>query len=470
MRPNTDLKYSTLRKITTVQDIWEKTLRHIRKHVTAENYSTYFRPLTYEGIENNVCRISVDDDFFGDWIRDHYSELLATSIESVTGSKTSINITTKKRQPSRPTRQKTSNPIRRAIKRTNKKTVVNAPTFQSNPNYCFDNFIIGPSNELAHAAFMASANQPGLNYNPLFVYGSTGLGKTHLLFALGKSIQEENPDARIVYVSAEDFTNQVISHIRNKKMDEFRERYRTNCDVLLIDDVHVLGGKERTQEEFFHTFNTLHQQGKQIVLTSDRTPDELSGFEARLRSRFQWGLICDIQPPALETRVAILETKALERHIQLPHDVAFCIAENVNDNIRQLEGALVRLLAYATLKKEALTKTLVHRVLGGTFQQNTQAPSVESIIEVVAKQYGIDINDITGKRRLRKFAHPRSLAMYLCRKYTQASFPMIGENFGGKDHSTVVAACKKVEKAYREDHNLAQELKTLEGKLPKYGR
>ena len=444
--------------------VWENALRSIRSQVTAENYSTYFRPLVFSGIENGRCTLSVSDSFFGDWVIAHYTDLLTNEVSRAYGQKITIEIKT--------VAPKATAKISRRSRPTNtiespKPTQPLIETFPINADYRFDRFVVGPSNELAHAAFQAAARKPAALYNPLFLYGPTGLGKTHLLFALGQAIREENPSARIVYLSAEEFTNQVIRHIRSRTMDAFRENYRNQCDVLLIDDVHVLEGKERTQEEFFHTFNALHQMRKQIVLTSDRNPEDMGGLEARLRSRFQWGLICDIQVPALETRVAILQSKAERDGISLPQDVAFFVAEQVTQNVRQLEGALVRLSAYANLRKEALTTRFARSVLDTSMRPKEAAPSVDKIIEMVADQYGIDVTELTGKRRLRRFAHPRSLAMYLCRKYTQASFPMIGQSFGGKDHSTVVAACKKVEKSNVDNPIVAQEISTLEDKLPR---
>ncbi len=445
--------------------IWEKALQTIRSQVTAENYSTYFRPLTFVGIANGECKLEVTDAFFGDWVRSHYTDLLVDAISAASGNDVTILIETVLPSQSTHKKQRKPKPEGSAITVDPIASVRN--WFPANPEYCFERFVIGPSNELANAAFQAASRRPATVYNPLFLYGPTGLGKTHLLCALGQAIKEENPEARIIYVSAEEFTNQVVKHIRTRTMDEFRDRYRNQCDVLLIDDIHVLEGKERTQEEFFHTFNALHQMQRQIVLTSDRNPEEMGGLEARLRSRFQWGLICDIQPPELETRVAILQSKAERDGIRLPLDVAFFIAEHVSQNIRQLEGALVRLSAYAQLRKQALTAQFAAKVLGNAHLTNHARPSIEKIIELVAEQYGVEADEIMGKRRLRKFAHPRSLAMYLCRKYTQASFPMIGKSFGGKDHSTVVAACKKIEKAHEQDANIAHELSILEEKLPK---
>ena len=417
------------------------------------------------GLENGVCKLEVTDAFFGDWVRSHYTDLLADAIGMTVGRNITVQIETV--QP----KQRSSSRSSQKSGKTATITMTKAPSsnhwMPANPEYCFERFVIGPSNELANAAFQAASRRPAAIYNPLFLYGPTGLGKTHLLCALGQAIKDENPKARIIYLSAEEFTNQVVKHIRTRTMDEFRDRYRNQCDVLLIDDIHVLEGKERTQEEFFHTFNALHQMQRQIVLTSDRNPEEMGGLEARLRSRFQWGLICDIQPPELETRVAILQSKAERDGIRLPLDVAFFVAEQVSDNIRQLEGALVRLFAHAQLRKQELTTQFAAKVLGATHRAKDATPSIEKIIEMVAEQYGLNTEEITGKRRLRKFSHPRSLAMYLCRKYTQASFPVIGKSFGGKDHSTVVAACKKIEKAHGNDTAITHELTLLEGKLPK---
>lgn len=339
--------------------------------------------------------------------------------------------------------------------------------FPLNPFYRFENFVVGPSNQFAHAASESVANQPARAYNPLFIYGGTGLGKTHLLHAIAHRILERDPSQRVTYVSGEEFTNQVVKGISRQEMDKFRERYRAGCDVLLVDDVHVLAGRERTQEEFFYTFNALHAAQKQIVLTSDKFPQEIPGLEERLRSRFQWGLIADIKAPELETRVAILKRKAERDRIDLPDEIAFFLAQNIWRNVRALEGALIQLAAYASLTGRPLTQGLAREALRYLLESQDKALTVESIQKLVAEHFDVKVADLRGQRRHRVIAHPRSIAMYLCRKHTQASFPQIGERFGGKDHSTVIAAVRKVEKAIGSDPAVRNEVEALERKLPR---
>jgi chromosomal replication initiator protein len=322
---------------------------------------------------------------------------------------------------------------------------------------------------MAHAASIAVGRTPGQAFNPLFIYGGTGLGKTHLLHSIARQIRATRPDARITYVSAEEFTNQVVKSIQNRDMDDFRARFRKNCDVLLMDDAHVLAGKERTQEEFFYTFNALHEAQKQIVLTSDKTPQEIPRLEERLRSRFQWGLITDIKPPQLETRVAILKGKADREAIELPSDVAFYLASLIRSNVRELEGALVRLTAYASFNRRKLTVDFAEEALRELIDSRGRSLTVDSIIKLVADHFDVKSIEIKGKRRHRIVARPRSIAMYLCRKHTQASFPQIGKDFGGKDHTTVMAACRKVDKTIEEDDLLRAQIDALERKLPNQG-
>ena len=310
------------------------------------------------------------------------------------------------------------------------------------------------------------AHDPAGAYNPLFIYGGTGLGKTHLLHAIAGQLKARDPAVRIAYISAEEFTNQVIKSIQRQQMDAFRARYRSQCDVLLMDDVHVLAGKERTQEEFFYTFNALHAARKQIVLTSDKTPGEIQHLEERLRSRFQWGLITDIKPPQFETRVAILQCKAERDGIDLPEKVAFYLARLVRANVRELEGALIRLSAYASLQRKPLTVAFAEEALRDIIEKRSRALTVDSIIKLVAEHYDVRPSDLRGPRRHRVVSHPRSIAMYLCRKHTQASYPQIGRGFGGKDHSTVMAACRKVTRKMDQDQALRGEVETLERKLP----
>ncbi len=316
--------------------------------------------------------------------------------------------------------------------------------FHINPNQTFTSFIVGSGNQFASAACMAVADNPARNYNPLFIFGGVGLGKTHLLNAIGNRIALNDRGARIVYLSAEDFTNEMINALRFKRMEEFRNKYRQQCDALLVDDIQFLAGRERTQEEFFHTFNALHGSGRQIVVTADRYPKDIQGLEERLRSRFDWGLVADVQPPDTETKVAILRKKADEEGMELPGDVAFFIARHANSNIRELEGTLTRLLAMSSFHAAPITLEFARRCLEGYLQVDEPTVSVESIQDGVARFFNIRLQDMKGPRRTKQLVLPRQIAMYLARKHTGMSLPEIGKRFGGRDHTTVIHALKKV--------------------------
>ena len=330
------------------------------------------------------------------------------------------------------------------------------------PKYTFDNFVVGASNQFAHAASKAVANQPGDHYNPLFIYGGVGLGKTHLVNAIGHQVLDRNENARVVYLSSESFMNELIAALRRDRMDEFKSRFR-RIDVLIVDDVQFLAGRERTQEEFFHTFNSLYDGHHQIVLTSDKFPKEIPDLEERLRNRFEWGLIADIQPPDVETRVAILEKKAEFEGIELPQDVAIFLATSIDSNVRELEGSLTRLGAFASLNKCPITVEFARDVLQSVLRERVdRAITIESIQKAVCDFFRIRPNDLRSKRRTRTIALPRQVAMYLCRRYTNASFPVIGDRFGGRDHSTVIHAAQVIERRLREDPAFRATVERLE--------
>jgi chromosomal replication initiator protein len=447
-----------------VNAIWHAALESIRSRVTRENFATYFEPLRFVSLEEGLLRLEVDDPFFGDWVRDHYADLLRDAASAAAGESVRVEIRVALRLAATPVPAPVE-PVRTVAEVASSDR--DEPPLLLNPHYTFDTFVVGPSNQFAHAASESVANQPARAYNPLFIYGGTGLGKTHLLHAIAHRILAHDPSTRVAYVSAEEFTNQVVKGISRQEMDKFRERYRAGCDVLLVDDVHVLAGRERTQEEFFYTFNALHAAQKQIVLTSDRFPQEMPGLEERLRSRFQWGLIADIKAPELETRVAILKRKAERDRISLTDDIAFFLAQHIWRNVRALEGALIQLAAYASLTGRPMTQALAREALRHLLEGQEKAITVESIQKLVAEHFDVKVTDLRGQRRHRVIAHPRSIAMYLCRKHTQASFPQIGERFGGKDHSTVIAAVRKVEKGLSGDAALRNEVEALERKLPR---
>jgi chromosomal replication initiator protein len=337
------------------------------------------------------------------------------------------------------------------------------------PKYTFDNFVVGASNQFAHAASKAVANQPGDHYNPLFIYGGTGLGKTHLVNAIGHQVLDDNEEARVVYLSSDSFMNELIAALRRDRMDEFKGRFR-RIDMLIVDDVQFLAGRERTQEEFFHTFNSLYESHHQIVLTSDKFPKEIPDLEERLRNRFEWGLIADIQPPDIETRVAILEKKAEFEGIELPQEVAIFLATNIDSNVRELEGSLTRLGAFASLNKCPITVDFAREVLQSVLRdRGDRAVTIESIQKAVCDFFRIRPNDLRSKKRTRTVALPRQIAMYLCRLHTHASFPVIGERFGGRDHSTVIHAAHVIERRLREDATFRATVERLERLLERPG-
>ncbi len=335
--------------------------------------------------------------------------------------------------------------------------------------YTFGSFVVGASNQFAHAACKAVASQPGDHYNPLFIYGGVGLGKTHLVNAIGHEVLERTPDARVMYLSSESFMNELIAALRRDRMDEFKNRFR-RIDVLIVDDVQFLAGRERTQEEFFHTFNSLYEGHHQIVLTSDKFPKEIPELEERLRNRFEWGLIADIQPPDVETRVAILEKKADLEQIELPQEVALFLASNIDSNVRELEGSLTRLGAFASLNRCPITVDFAREVLQNVLRdKHERAITIESIQKAVCDFFNIRPTELRSKKRTRTVALPRQVAMYLCRRYTQASFPVIGDRFGGRDHSTVIHAAQVVERRLQEDSSFRATVERLERMLERSG-
>jgi chromosomal replication initiator protein len=331
---------------------------------------------------------------------------------------------------------------------------------QLNPRYTFDAFVIGSGNQFAHAAALAVAKAPSKAYNPLFLYGGVGMGKTHLMQAIGHEIKRLNPEMSICYLSSEKFTNELINSIKTDRMVSFRDKYR-KVDVLLIDDIQFITGKERTQEEFFHTFNALHEQMHQLVIASDRPPKELAEIEDRLRSRFEWGLIADIQPPDLETKIAILQKKADSDQVILPPDVAQFIASNIRSNVRELEGALVRLIAYASLTGMQINLPTAQQVLKNFIDQQSRKVTIEAIQKVVAEQFGLRLPEIKAKNNQHQIVYPRQIAMYLAKQLTDASLPEIGRQFGGKHHTTVLHSIQKIEEQRKEDKDLNRTLNKL---------
>ncbi|MBI2082299.1 MAG: chromosomal replication initiator protein DnaA [Deltaproteobacteria bacterium] len=398
--------------------------------------------------------VKVKNKFVRDWIRENYLDLLANESASVLGKKVPVQIVVEEGESEEPV-------LAAEVVREQIPTIDRSSAIGLNPKYTFDNFVVGSFNQFAHAGGQSICRELG-SYNPLFIYGGVGLGKTHLINAIGHSLVSQKKGLRVLYLSGEKFVNELIQCLRYEKMGDFRKKFREGCDVLLMDDVQFIGGKEKSQEEFFHTFNQLHESAKQIILTSDKVPKEIPGLEERLRSRFEWGLIADIQPPDLETRVAILKKKAEQDKIDLPDDVALFLATHITSNIRELEGALIRVNAFASLGHVAITVPFVKEVLKNVLGRIGQVLTVEKVQKVVSEFFGIRVADLTGKRRTRGFANPRQIAMYLCRQHVKASFPEIGSRFGGKDHSTVVHAVTKIKHLIEEDPKLREQILSLE--------
>ncbi|MCS6289542.1 MAG: chromosomal replication initiator protein DnaA [Nitrospira sp.] len=438
--------------------MWNDALMYIQEKVPKQVFETWFTPVVLDRIEDTTAYLAVPNKFFGEWLGEHYRDLLAEAVSAAQGGgHLDVSfVVNHKQAPSTSAVQLESGPTDTAgrgfVASRSKRGV------QLNPKYTFKSFVVGAGNQFAHAACMAVAEQPAKAYNPLFLYGGVGLGKTHLLNAIGNYLAERS-DLRIAYLTTEQFTNEVINSIRYDKMIDLRKRYR-NVDMLMIDDIQFLAGKERTQEEFFHTFNTLYEAHKQIVLSSDRFPKDMPDIEERLRSRFEWGLIADLQPPDVETRIAILRKKSEDERIALPEDVIHFLATTMKNNIRELEGSLVRVGAYSSLTGQTITLDMAKNVLRDLIGDKKKIVSIEDIQEAVGSKYHLKIADLKSRRRSKTLVHPRQIAMYLCRELTDASFPEIGRQFGGKDHTTIIHACRQITKAKEIDNTLHT---TLEG-------
>ncbi|TCO78060.1 chromosomal replication initiator protein DnaA [Marinisporobacter balticus] len=422
---------------THLSEIWQKSLDLIKTELTEVSYNTWLKPIEPLSINGKTIVLAVANDFSKGILEARYATLIINAIKQITSEEFKLVFTV----PGSETYLKAS---RAPSNNENNKDSFDA--LNLNPKYVFDTFVIGNSNRFAHAASLAVAESPAKAYNPLFIYGGVGLGKTHLMHAIGHFILGQNPNSKVVYVSSEKFTNELINSIRDDKNVEFRNKYR-NVDVLLVDDIQFIAGKERTQEEFFHTFNALHESNKQIIISSDRPPKEIPTLEDRLRSRFEWGLITDIQAPDLETRIAILRKKAEIEGIDVPNEVMHHIAKKIQSNIRELEGALIRIVAYSSLTNKDVTIDLASEALKDIFASSKPKQITVSLIkEVVSEHFCIKIDDFNSKRRPRSIAFPRQIAMYLCRELTDLSLPKIGDEFGGRDHTTVIHAYEKISK------------------------
>ncbi len=437
--------------MTAPDALWRETLLQLKSELSEQVFRVWFTPLEAGALEESTFTLHVPDPFFGDWLRDHYHDLISTKISALAGRKLRVrfdqNPNPEKRSPSFALAQKPAAPS-------------STSGLGLNPNYTFANFVVGPGNRFAHAAALAVVESLAKQYNPLVIYGRVGLGKTHLMQAIAHEALARHPGRRAFCLSSERFTTQLIAAIQTRTTAAFRQRYRT-VDLLLIDDIHFIAGKESTQEEFFHTFNELHDAHKQIVITSDRSPREIPGLEERVSSRLAWGLLADIQPPEFETRVAIIRKKLERESVEVPDDVTFLIAEHIKNNIRELEGAVIRVVARAQLLGEPVTTALAREALKDAMAAERKKISIELIQKKVADYFDIAVSDLRVHKRARSITFPRQIAMYLVRDLTPHSLPEIGTYFGGRDHSTVLHSCAKIERLLREDPKLRQVVENL---------
>jgi chromosomal replication initiator protein len=462
---------------TAILNPWTLILGALEKKINRQSYETWLKPTRHSHVAGKTLFVRIPSGEF-QHIGDRYADLIQEAIDNLglgEEIETVTFTTPAQEEPKRrddggfapqPTHGAGAS-AQRGLRQTNTPIpAVEQARFdwnsasQLNPRYQFDAFVIGSGNQFAMAASQAVAERPSKAYNPLFLYGGVGMGKTHLMHAIGHDVKRRQPHASISYVSGEKFTNELINSIRYDKMTSFRDKFR-NVDVLLIDDIQFLAGKERTQEEFFHTFNALHESMKQIVIASDRPPKELADFEDRLRSRFEWGLIADIQPPDLETKVAILQKKAESEHTQLPADVALFIATNVRTNVRELEGALVRLIAWCGMHGVEITLAVTQQCLKQFIDTQVRKISIEAIQRAVAEQFGMRVAELKQKNNSRQIVVPRQIAMYLAKQLTEASLPEIGRQFGGKHHTTVMHSISKIDEHRRTDKDMNRTINKL---------
>ena len=465
----------------TEQMIWDEAVDRLRSRVSPQNYDMWLRPIELTSFDGSILRLRAPNSYVRVWFE---SNFLGALLEEIQGLGHSVRVEfepdTNERPVIAPATLRSEPPAHRienvrsmraeasgdlAIPAEVDRAIPAPENATLNPRYTFDTFVAGPSNQLAFAASQAAASSYPPKYNPVFVCGGVGLGKTHLLHAIGHAHLRLRPGARIVYMSSERFMNEYVYAVQTKQMHQFRRNYREGIDVLLVDDVQFLAGKEGTQDEFFHTFNALHENHKQIVLTADRKPHEISDIADRLRTRFAWGLLADIEPPELEVRIAILRKKAAVEAVHLPDDVALYIASAIKSNVRELEGALIRLAAYASLSKKTITLEFAQETLGAAITRPREIITVDSIIKSVASYYGLKSSDIKSERRHKSVATPRAVAMYLSRHHTKDSYPDLARAFGGKHHTTVISAVQKIIERLKDDASLRSEIHAIEGMI-----
>ncbi|WMJ80073.1 chromosomal replication initiator protein DnaA [Clostridium sp. MB40-C1] len=442
-----------------LEQLWTKTLNIIKGELTEVSFNTWIKCIVPLSIENDTIKLEVPNDFTRGILESRYKSLIVNAIKLLTSKRYKIEFFISSGE--------IAFDLNNSHRSSNRDNIIvnDEMSCTLNPKYTFDSFVIGNSNRFAHAASLAVAEAPAKAYNPLFIYGGVGLGKTHLMHAIGHYILKHNPKAKVVYVSSEKFTNELINSIKDDKNVDFRNKYR-NVDVLLIDDIQFIAGKERTQEEFFHTFNALYEADKQIILSSDRPPKEIPTLEDRLRSRFEWGLIADIQVPDFETRIAILKKKADVENLNIPNEVMVYIATKIKSNIRELEGALIRIVAFSSLTNKEISVELAAEALKDIIsnEQNKQI-TIDLIQDIVANYFNLKIEELKSSRRTRNIAFPRQIAMYLSRKLTDMSLPKIGEEFGGRDHTTVIHAYEKISTNLKKDESLKNVVNDLAKKI-----
>ena len=435
-----------------LEEIWKSSLFKIEEKVGNSAAELWFRPIRLLQLKDQQATIDLPNRFFRDWIEDNYPDLISESIGGILGLPVTVSYRTEEK----------ADPVAKKMdmKLESRRQRLASRGIYLNPKYTFESFVVGPSNQFAQAAARSVSEATGKTYNPLFIYGGVGLGKTHLISAVGHAVIDRNPNLTVLYVSSEQFTNEVVSAIRHDRMGEFKEKYR-NLDVLLLDDIQFIANKTATQEEFFHTFNALYERQRQIVVSSDRPPKEITAVTDRLRSRFSMGLIADIQPPEIETKIAILLKKADRERITIPDEVAYYLASKIRSNIRELEGCLIRLGAQASLTGRPIDREMAKTILRDLIEEDEKPITGENIQKIVCEYFGLKLTDIKAKKRTKEVTLPRQIAMYIIKQLTDMSLSDIGKGFGGKDHATVIYACKQIEEKRAKDEAFNRMIENL---------
>src|SRR6056297_1130829 len=456
-----------------LEHIWNQTLNEVKDKLSNPSFKTWFsntEPVDLK--DDNILMVEVPNDFIKDWIETRYNELIGDILQDLTDTNLKCRFYTEEElqeinEVEEESQEEPGPKEEEQKEKPEKKTREYNINNNLNPKYSFDSFVVGNGNRFAHAAALAVAEAPAKAYNPLFLYGDVGLGKTHLMQAIAHYILKHNPDNKVVYVSSQTFTNELINAIKDDKTASFRDKYR-NIDILLVDDIQFLANKERTQEEFFHTFNSLHEANRQLIISSDRPPKEIPTLEERLRSRFEWGLITDIQKPDLETRIAILRKKADMEDLEIPNEVIINIANKIQSNIRELEGALIKVIAYSSLVNKEIDIELAEEALKDLVDKDNNSPrevTIDLIKKEVANYYKIEVKEMESKKRTQNIVFPRQIAMYLARNMTESSLPQIGDEFGGRDHTTVIHSHNKIKEKFENDIDFQKTIKKLKSKI-----